>query len=300
MIEHILKGGIHPNGHKISDISSIKDFQVIEGDEFFIPFVQHIGSPASAVVKIGDEVERGQLLAECGAGLSSRIHSPVNGQVIDISQVYHPAIGQVSGCTIKAINNDTSNFKKLDGGSDLSDLARRAGIVGLGGAGFPAYIKLNPNKPIDTVIINGAECEPYLMCDHALMHAKYESILAGAQMIKEHVKAGACIIAVENNKKIVDKYFDVIIKPLVTEKTMKLTQQENKITVVVAKNASKNEIKDAFEAIFGVKVAKVNTVRVNPKAKRMGRYEGQVPGYKKAIVKLAEGQSLDLYKEAAQ
>ena len=98
--------------------------------------------------------------------------------------------------------------------------------------------------------------------------------------------------AVENNKKIVDKYFDVIIKPLVTEKTMKLTQQENKITVVVAKNA--------FEAIFGVKVAKVNTVRVNPKAKRMGRYEGQVPGYKKAIVKLAEGQSLDLYKEAAQ
>lgn len=201
MIEHILKGGIHPNGHKISDISSIKDFQVIEGDEFFIPFVQHIGSPASAVVKIGDEVERGQLLAECGAGLSSRIHSPVNGQVIDISQVYHPAIGQVSGCTIKAINNDTSNFKKLDGGSDLSDLARNAGIVGLGGAGFPAYIKLNPNKPIDTVIINGAECEPYLMCDHALMHAKYESILAGAQMIKEHVKAGACIIAVENNKK---------------------------------------------------------------------------------------------------
>ena len=177
MIEHILKGGIHPNGHKISDISSIKDFQIIKGDEFFIPFVQHIGSPASAVVKIGDEVERGQLLAESGAGLSSRIHSPVNGQVIDISQVYHPAIGQVSGCTIKAINNDTSSFKKLDGGSDLSDLARRAGIVGLGGAGFPAYIKLNPNKPIDTVIINGAECEPYLMCDHALMYAKYESIL---------------------------------------------------------------------------------------------------------------------------
>ena len=63
MIEHILKGGIHPNGNKISDISSIKDFQVIEGDEFFIPFVQHIGSPASAVVKIGDEVERGDFLA---------------------------------------------------------------------------------------------------------------------------------------------------------------------------------------------------------------------------------------------
>ena len=77
----------------------------------------------------------------------------------------------------------------------------KAGIVGLGGAGFPSYIKLNPNKPIDTVIINGAECEPYLMCDHALMRIKSENILAGAKMIKEHVKAGSCIIAIENNKK---------------------------------------------------------------------------------------------------
>ena len=106
--------------------------------------------------------------------------------------------------------------------------------------------------------------------------------------------------AVENTKKIVDHYFDVIIKPLVTEKTMKLTQNENKITVVVAKTASKEEIKDAFEAIFGVKVAKVNVINVRPRAKRLGRFEGQVSGYKKAIVKLAEGQSLDLYSEASE
>lgn len=201
MTEFDLKGGIHPDAHKTSDISSVRNFTIIEGDEFFIPFVQHIGSPASVIVSIGDEVERGQLLAECGVGLSSRVHSPVNGKIIDISKVYHPAIGEVSGCRIKALNNDTTKFRKLDGGNDLPDLARRAGIVGLGGAGFPAYIKLNPNKPIDTVIINGAECEPYLMCDHALMRAKSENILAGAKMIKEHVKASVCIIAVENNKK---------------------------------------------------------------------------------------------------
>lgn len=104
----------------------------------------------------------------------------------------------------------------------------------------------------------------------------------------------------ENTKKIVDSYFDVIKRPIVTEKTMKLTQDENKITVAVKDDASKETIKDAFEAIFGVKVAKVNVVNVRPRAKRMGRYEGHVPGYKKAIVKLAEGQSLDLYKEAAE
>jgi len=106
--------------------------------------------------------------------------------------------------------------------------------------------------------------------------------------------------AVENSKKIVDHYFDVIKAPVLTEKTMNLTKKDNKVTIKVANNASKEEIKDAFEAIFGVKVAQVNTVNVAPKSKRVGRYEGQVSGYKKAIVKLAEGQSLDLYSEASE
>lgn len=101
----------------------------------------------------------------------------------------------------------------------------------------------------------------------------------------------------EKSRKIVDSYFDVIIKPLVTEKTMKLTQTQNKVTVVVKKDASKETIKDAFEAIFGVEVLKVNTINVRPKAKRVGRYEGQVSGYKKAIVTLKEGNSLDLFKD---
>ncbi len=106
--------------------------------------------------------------------------------------------------------------------------------------------------------------------------------------------------AVEKTKKIVDRYFDVIVKPVLTEKTMNLTQKQNKITVRVNAKSSKEEIKDAFEAIFGVKVAAVNVINVRPKAKRLGRYEGQVSGYKKAIIKLAEGQSLDLYSEASE
>ncbi len=201
MIDFHLKGGIHPKSYKISDISLIRDLQVIEGDEFFIPFIQHIGSPASVVVKVNDEVERGQLLAECGAGLSSRIHSPVYGKVIDISAVNHPTIGNVYGCTIQALSRDISNFKKIDGGYNLSDVVYKAGIVGLGGAGFPTHIKLKAKKSISTVIINGAECEPYLMCDHALMNAKNENILKSAALIKEYTKASACIIAIEDNKK---------------------------------------------------------------------------------------------------
>ena len=106
--------------------------------------------------------------------------------------------------------------------------------------------------------------------------------------------------AVEKTKKIVDHYFDVIVGPVLTEKSMNLTQQQNKVIVKVNAKSSKEEIKDAFEAIFGVKVAKVNVINVRPRAKRLGRFEGQVSGYKKAIVKLAEGQSLDLYSEASE
>jgi large subunit ribosomal protein L23 len=91
--------------------------------------------------------------------------------------------------------------------------------------------------------------------------------------------------------------FDVIIAPIVTEKTMKLLQEENKITLKVKKDANKIDIKNAFEAIFNVHVEKINVINVRPQAKRVGRYTGKVSGYKKAIVKLAAGEALDLFKE---
>ena len=91
--------------------------------------------------------------------------------------------------------------------------------------------------------------------------------------------------------------FDVIIAPIVTEKTMKLLQEENKITLKVKKGANKIEIKNAFEAIFNVHVEKINVINVRPQAKRVGRYTCKVSGYKKAIVKLAAGEALDLFKE---
>ena len=91
--------------------------------------------------------------------------------------------------------------------------------------------------------------------------------------------------------------FNVIIKPIITEKTMKLIQENNTITVKVAKDANANEIKNAFEAIFNVKVEKINTVNVRAKDKRVGRYTGKVGAYKKAIVKLAAGEALNLFQD---
>ena len=93
------------------------------------------------------------------------------------------------------------------------------------------------------------------------------------------------------------KILAAILRPIITEKTMKLMQEQNKVTVEVAKNANRTEIKLAFETVFQVKVEDVAIARVQAKAKRAGRYEGTVPAYKKAIVTLAEGQALDLFKE---
>ena len=92
--------------------------------------------------------------------------------------------------------------------------------------------------------------------------------------------------------------FNVIIKPIITEKTMKLIQENNAITVKVAKDANSTQIKNAFEAIFNVKVEKINIVNVRAKAKRVGRYSGFVGAYKKAIVKLAAGEALNLFQDA--
>ena len=100
----------------------------------------------------------------------------------------------------------------------------------------------------------------------------------------------------DNKKVSAINAYDVISTPIVTEKTMKLMQDENKFTVKVAKDANKLQIKEAFEAIFNVKVVKVNTVNVRAKAKRVGRYTGTVSGYKKAIITVAEGQEVSLDK----
>lgn len=95
------------------------------------------------------------------------------------------------------------------------------------------------------------------------------------------------------------KALDVIIAPIVTEKTMKLQQEENKVTVKVAHNANKTEVKIAFESIFNVKVVNVSIINVRPRAKRVGRYEGKVSGYKKAIVTLSPEENLNVMAQEA-
>jgi electron transport complex protein RnfC len=205
-------GGVKPNGHKrLSNQTAIIPADI--PPFLVLPFLQHIGEPARNIVQVGDKVLKGQIVAhcrgqDCSPLMSTPIHASTSGTVVAIEPrpVPHPS-GLTAPCiVIETDGQDTwiespqiTDYTTIKP-TTLHDLIAESGIVGLGGAGFPAHIKLKP-KSIDTLIINGAECEPYITCDDRLMREYPAEIIAGAKIIM-HALAGVkrCIIAIEDNK----------------------------------------------------------------------------------------------------
>lgn len=200
-------GGLKLNSHK--DISTQNTIAKCEPcKRYVVPLQQHIGKTASPIVAIGDSVKKGQMIAQPVTVFSAAAHSPVSGKVVDIGQYItpHPS-GLKSECIV--IENDfkdewcgkdsIGNFYEVMTSHDLRQLVSDAGIVGLGGAGFPAAIK-QTEIDIHTLILNGVECEPYITCDDALMQQYAEEIISGAEIIAHIIKAHECIIAIEDNK----------------------------------------------------------------------------------------------------
>ncbi len=201
-------GGIHPYDGK--DIS--KDKPIVEylpKGECVYPLSQHIGAPAVPVVKKGDRVLVGQKIAEAGGFVSANIHSGVSGTVKNIE----PRM-TVSGTKVDSIiiDNDrqfeevdfSENIKPLENmyREDVKEIIKEAGIVGMGGAGFPTHVKLSPKNEneIDTIIVNGAECEPYLTSDYRRMVETPNKIIAGLQIVVNLFDNAKGIIAIEDNK----------------------------------------------------------------------------------------------------
>lgn len=200
------KGGVHPyDGKEISKGKPITTLMP-EGDLVF-PLSQHIGAPAKAVVSKGERVLAGQLIAEASSFVSANVHSSVSGTV----KVIEPrmlANGNVSDCVV--VENDglyeTVEFQKAEP-KDLSkeeilERIKAAGIVGMGGAGFPAHVKLSPKNPdaIEYIILNGAECEPYLTSDYEVMMNNGDEIVAGLEIILSMFPTAKGYIAIEDNK----------------------------------------------------------------------------------------------------
>ncbi len=205
--KYSFKGGIHPpHGKKQTEKLAIEHLPVPQ--KVIIPLSQHIGAPAKPVVKKGDRVLMGQMIAESSGFVSSVIHSSVSGTVQTVGPFPHPSGKQVMAIEIENDGLDEAvavtpfgNWRDAAPG-ELIQQIQAAGIVGMGGASFPSHVKLSPpsNKTIDTLIINGAECEPYLTADHRLMLERTEHLLTGILILRKILNASNCFIGVEENK----------------------------------------------------------------------------------------------------
>ncbi len=181
-------------------------------ERLVIPLQQHIGSLAEPLVKTGEKVLKGQTLARVGEYIGAPIHAPTSGTVVEIGDrpVAHPS-GLSAPCIVLEADGEDRWyddlpeplpwFEELDP-AILRERIRWAGIVGLGGAAFPTSVKVNhgPDRPIQTLVINGAECEPYITCDDLLMREQADRIVEGIKVLLYVVDAEECLIGIEDNK----------------------------------------------------------------------------------------------------
>ncbi len=201
------KGGIHPNdGKSLSKDQPIKE--LLPGNELAYPLSQHIGAPAVSIVKKGDHVLKGQKIAEAGGFVSSPVYASVSGTVKGIEKRFNPA-GTKTDCII--VENDhtyteveyetVESFEQLSK-EEIIKKIQDAGVVGMGGAGFPTHVKLSPRDAdkIEYIIANGAECEPYLTADYRCMLENTEEIVSGMRIVLSLFKNAKAIFGVEDNK----------------------------------------------------------------------------------------------------
>ena len=201
-------GGIHPPQHKEASTRLPIALAALP-KELVIPLHQHIGEAAEPIVKVGDHVLKGQEIGRAQGYVSASVHASSSGTVVAIEErpIPHPS-GLSATCIVIATDGEDrwhtaspkGHYTEIEP-SHLRNLVRSAGIVGLGGAGFPSFIKLNPTgKVIDTLILNGVECEPYITCDDMLMRERAGGIVAGAKIMLHALQAHKALIAIEDNK----------------------------------------------------------------------------------------------------
>ncbi len=202
------KGGIHPNdGKSLAKDQPIKE--VIPTGKMIYPLSQHIGAPATAIVGKGDAVLKGQKIAEAGGFVSAPIYSSVSGKVIALEKHLNPTGNSVDCIVIE--NDGEYNEVEYSSPKALGEMSKEeilnkigeAGIVGMGGAGFPTRVKLSPKEPdkIEYIIANCAECEPYITADYRRMLENTEELVSGMRVVLSLFENAKGIFGVEDNKK---------------------------------------------------------------------------------------------------
>ena len=199
-------GGIHPvEGKEPTEHLSLVRFP--EPETVIIPMSMHLGAPATPIVNVGDKVKLGQKIGEAAGFISAPVHSSVSGEVMAICDCPHATRGTCQAVVIKSDGLNTPDEsiapnKPLDEltADEIIEIVKNAGIVGMGGAGFPTYVKLKPGKPIEAVLLNGCECEPMLTADHRLLLEFADDVIFGLQAMMKTVSAPKGIIVIEENK----------------------------------------------------------------------------------------------------
>ena len=203
----IRKGKNYPYGIHVPDRKSLACQCTIENmpapAKLYVGLSQHIGAPALPIVNIGDHVKKGQMIGEASGAISANVYASVSGTVVSIEDIVN-GLGQKIKYIV--IENDFKNEEILF--DDIKDFSapslveriKLAGIVGLGGAGFPTAVKLSPKTQLDTLVINGAECEPYLNCDYRLMLERTEDIYRGIIYLKKALNIERVVVGIEKNK----------------------------------------------------------------------------------------------------
>lgn len=269
------RGGIHPDDHK----EQTKNCAIacLEAPELLTFLMSQGGRGTTPCVKKGDRVLKGQVIGRSEEFMSSPVHASVSGTVEKIDRVLSPR-GDYTEAVV--IRNDFAEEEAPPmephetGYLSLSDLAKRvreAGIVGMGGAGFPSHVKLATDKPIDTVIINAAECEPYLTADYRLIKEAPEDMLDGLDLLIHAFGIKNGVIAIEDNKKDAAKALTGKLRSSMKVKILKTKYPQGSEKQLIHAVTGRNVPEGGLPADVGVIVFNVDTVSSMSRAVRKGR-----------------------------
>lgn len=232
-------GGVHP--HDMKALSSSAALEVFPTpDVVAISTLQSLGRPAVPAVEAGKSVKQGEVIAKADGAISSDVFASVSGTVKEIKTMPGASGADETFIVIESDGKDETSFMPPladPSAEEIKQRIRDAGIVGLGGAGFPTAVKVAPRTPVDTLVINGAECEPYLTCDHRLMLEKADGIAKGARYIAKALGVNKIIIGIEANKPDCiaefEKYDD--IQPVILKKQYPMGGEKQLIYVTTGR-----------------------------------------------------------------
>lgn len=226
-----LVGGVHPEENKHQSTGCPISVPPLPAT-LVLPLLQHAGAPADPVIRVGDKVLKGQMIAKASGFVSAALHAPTSGIITAIENRPIPhASGFHDLCIVLEADGleqwcelaPVADYRQLSP-AELVGKVRDAGISGLGGAGFPTAIKLEPGNAINTLILNGTECEPYITADDMLMREKAEAVIQGAEILQYMLGAGECLVGIEDNKPeaiaamreaAVGKNIDIVVFPTI-------------------------------------------------------------------------------------